>query len=118
MFGVVGGTFGRRLLANRVGHKEVALKMAITGFLLTLTYDLATNVVFALTISWPMTSFETVMTFLISGISFTVVHEIGNGILFSLRVLPLSSSIERITGRGFRTEVRRRVWNGASSVLG
>lgn len=98
VFGIVGGLMGKPFSVNAMKPRRVAWEMAVTGFLLTFIYDLATNLLSALTISWFETSLETIVAVMISGIPFALIHELSNGILFFLGVGPLDSSIEKIAG--------------------
>jgi len=102
LFGVTGGLMRAYSLVNSSNRRRLSLEMAVIGVLLTFVYDLATNLLSALTISWFETRIETILAVIISGIPFAVAHEVSNGILFSLGVGPLSSSIEKIAGSGVR----------------
>lgn len=102
LFGIVGGMIGRPFSVNAMSRRLVAWEMAVTGFLLTFTYDLATNLLSAVTISWFETSLETIVAVMISGVPFALIHELSNAILFFLGVGPLDSSIEKIAGGRFR----------------
>jgi len=100
LFGVTGGLVRAYSPVNPSNRRRLSLEMAVIGVLLTFAYDLATNLLSALTISWFETRIETILAVIISGIPFAAVHEASNGILFFLGVDPLSSSIEKITGSG------------------
>lgn len=100
LFGVTGGLVRAYSLVNSSNRRRLSLEMAVIGVLLTFVYDLATNLLSALTISWFETRIETILAVIISGIPFAVAHEVSNGILFFLGVGPLPSSIEKIAGSG------------------
>jgi len=100
LFGMAGGLVRAYSPVSPSNRTRLSLEMAVIGVLLTFAYDLATNLLSALTISWFETHIETILAVIISGIPFAVVHEVSNGILFFLGVDPLSSSIEKITGSG------------------
>jgi len=100
LFGVTGGLVRAYSPVNPSNRRRLSLEMAVIGVLLTFAYDLATNLLSALTISWFETRIETIIAVIISGIPFAVVHEVSNGIIFFLGVDPLSSSIEKIAGSG------------------
>ncbi len=92
---------GRPFSVNVMNRRAVAWEMTVAGFLLTFIYDLATNLLSAVTISWFETSLETIVAVMISGIPFALIHELSNSILFFLGVGPLDSSIEKIAGGRF-----------------
>jgi len=100
LFGIVGGLVGAYFPASSPSRRRLSLEMAVIGVLLTFVYDLATNLLSAVTIRWFETSFETILIVIISGIPFAAVHEVSNGILFFLGVGPISSSIHKIVRGG------------------
>jgi hypothetical protein len=105
LFGVTGGLIGAWIQRGSLSCRKLSWEMAIVGFLLTFVYDLFTNVLSAITISWFETSLETILLVIVSGIPFAAIHEVSNGILFLLGVGPISSSIQKIAGGG--TDVSR-----------
>jgi len=98
LFGVAGGLIGKHTTITPGSPRVFAWEMAVTGFILSFIYDVMTNLLSAVTISWFETTYLTVLAVMVSGIPFALVHEISNGILFFLGVGPLSLSIQRTVG--------------------
>lgn len=98
VFGIVGGVIGNHLSAAHRNRREFSLEMGATGFLLSFFYDLVTNVLSAVTVSWFETSPQRILAVLVSGIPFAVIHEFSNGVLFFLGVVPLDTSIRKLIG--------------------
>jgi len=98
LFGVTGGLIGKCTRITSGSPKVFAWEMAVTGFILSFIYDVVTNLLSAVTISWFETTHLTVLAVMVSGIPFALIHEISNGILFFLGVGPLNLSIQRIVG--------------------
>jgi len=67
-----------------------SLKFAIIGFLLTAVYDLATNLVSALSLGLP------ILTVMLTGIPFAIIHEASNAAFFFVGALPLQHVLRRI----------------------
>jgi hypothetical protein len=91
LYGLAGG------LLSKYGRETVSktsvmsgVKFAILGFIITFIYDIGTNIVFAQSVGMDIT------TVLISGIPFSIVHEVSNAILFFLGVVPAVKSINRV----------------------
>jgi hypothetical protein len=85
IYGVLGGIIGKRSII-KVDNDNLFLnniKFAIIGFLLTFLYDLITNIVSALTASIP------IIVSLITGIPFSLLHEVSNMILFFVAASPI-----------------------------
>jgi len=89
IFGVCGGFFHFKIGKNKVFGLD--FRLAITGFLLTVIYDLMTNVVSVLTVGIPL------RIGLISGIPFSLMHEISNAAFFALGFPPLVHAINQLT---------------------
>jgi hypothetical protein len=85
MFGFAGGFFSGKK-ATRVFDPWAA----ITGFLLTLFYDLFTNIVSGLTAGIPIS------LALVTGIPFMLAHMISNTIFFGFGFKPLVNSISKV----------------------
>ena len=89
LYGIAGGLLGERSPDFGKGL-SASVKFAIVGFLLTFTYDLATNIVSALSVGIPIT------VALITGIPFAVAHEVSNAAFFFLGASPLVTAIDRL----------------------
>ena len=91
VYGLVGGLIGRESRSVIHGNSIVAgVQYAIVGLVLTLVYDLVTNVVFAVTFGINLS------VALIGGIPFTMVHALSNMGLFFVGVLPAIKGIHRL----------------------
>ena len=91
VYGLVGGLLGRQ--GGKIIHSNpivAGVQYAIVGLVLTLTYDLVTNAVFAVTFGINLS------VALIGGIPFTLVHAISNVGLFFVGVLPAINGIRRL----------------------
>ncbi len=91
VYGLVGGLLGRQ--GGKIIHSNpvvAGVQYAIVGLVLTLTYDLVTNVVFAVTFGINLS------VALIGGIPFTMVHTLSNVGLFFVLVLPAINGIRRL----------------------
>lgn len=91
IYGLAGGTLAKcvpavHLSSHRTG---LAILFGAAGFLLTLLYDLITNVVFALTFSIP------IVVALIAGIPFMIIHIMSNTALFGICSAPLIAVLDR-----------------------
>lgn len=94
IYGIVGGLIGRfsyKKLENSFNFK-FRLELSLWGFILTITYDLLTNIVFALTFKVP------IVAAIVTGLGFSIMHVGSNVLLFFVAVPPLISAIRRIRG--------------------
>lgn len=89
LYGVAGGLMGERGPDFGRGL-SASVKFAVVGFLLTFAYDLVTNVASALSVGIPIT------VALITGIPFSVAHEVSNAAFFFLGASPLVTAIDRL----------------------
>ena len=102
IFGFVGGILGRSALEEPEGEScnlNYNLEMALWGFLLTLIYDLLTNIVYAITFGMPI--LLALATGWMAPPWFGPLHEGSNAILFFLGVGPLSKAINGIKGEKY-----------------
>ena len=98
IFGIVGGLIGRfsyKKLENSFNFK-FRLELSLWGLILTITYDLLTNIVFALTFKVPIVA--AIATGWLIPPFFGFMHEGSNVLLFFVAVPPLISAIRRIRG--------------------
>jgi LytS/YehU family sensor histidine kinase len=94
IYGLAGGLMGRvtastNFYSNRFG---LSFLLGITGFFLTLFYDLVTNIVYALAFNIP------IGIALITGVPFALVHELSNTVLFGTCSIPLIIVLEKFIG--------------------
>jgi len=85
LFGVAGGFF-----AGRGKNHRVHAWAAVAGFLVTLFYDLFTNIISGLSAGVP------VYIALLTGIPFMLTHVLSNTVFFIVGFKPLAKSINRI----------------------
>jgi len=90
IYGVMGGLLGMLLPAGFYSNKTgLGMLFGAMGFLLTLIYDLITNIIFALTSNIP------IIVALIAGVPFMIIHEASNAALFGVCSIPLITVLER-----------------------
>jgi hypothetical protein len=90
IYGVAGGALGKSLSTILPGNRAgLGVLFGAIGFLLTLIYDLITNIAFALTFNVP------IIMALIAGIPFAIIHEASNAALFGICSIPLIIVLER-----------------------
>lgn len=94
LYGVVGGILGSN--DNIFVDKGILInfKFGVIGFLLTFVYDLVTNIVSGLSAGIPLT------VAIITGIPFSIVHEVSNAALFFLGAPPLITTVSRFISKG------------------
>lgn len=94
VYGIVGGILGRSWKRDQYEAAWVSssILFAFVGFLLTMTYDVLTNIVYSITFDVPIS------VVLIVGIPFTVVHGVSNAAIFGLGSLPAARTATRLLG--------------------
>ena len=98
IYGLFGGLLGKKLASNGFDNQRFRLSILLgaTGFMLTLIYDLLTNVTFALT-------FElSIIAVVALGAPFTVLHELSNAGIFAIGSFPVIKAVAKIT-KGVKT---------------
>lgn len=98
IYGLVGGVLRKIFTPTHLNGQRIRLSVffATLGFTLTLIYDLITNVVYALSFSVP------IVVGIISGVPFTVLHEVSNALIFGFGSIPLITVLEKLSrGVGF-----------------
>jgi uncharacterized membrane protein len=93
-YGVIGGLLGKKLDINNFTNRKLQLGILFgsIGFLVTLAYDIITNVVYAYTFNIP------ILVAIIVGVPFTVLHEVSNLAIFGFCFVPLNSALRRLIG--------------------
>ncbi len=90
IYGIAGGLASRVM---RVGKGRGAdIRFGVVGFLLTVVYDLFTNIVSALVIGLPIS------VGLVTGLPFTAIHTFSNTVFFTFGMPPLANAIQRLIG--------------------
>jgi hypothetical protein len=87
IFGLCGGLFPLKISLNEGFVPN--FRLAVTGFLLTVVYDIVTNIVSVITVGVPLG------IGLIAGIPFSLMHEISNAAFFALGLPPLVRAINQ-----------------------
>ena len=95
IYGLAGGVLGYLGFSGNDNPKKAqklmnGFEFAVIGFLLTAIYDFITNIAMALSLGLP------ILSVLIAGIIFTLLHEVSNAVFFFLGVAPLVIIIKKI----------------------
>ncbi|MFB0543441.1 MAG: hypothetical protein ACETVR_01540 [Candidatus Bathyarchaeia archaeon] len=93
IYGVVGGLLGKNLASINLEDQRLrsGLLFGSLGFILTLIYDLITNIVYASTFGLP------IIVSIILGVPFTALHELSNVAIFSIGSTPLIRAVRKIS---------------------
>lgn len=85
IYGLVGGIIGKKLNSSNLSTQRLSASIffATIGFLPTVFYDLITNIVYAYSFNLPLVST------IIVGAPFTLLHEVSNAAIFGLCTMPL-----------------------------
>jgi hypothetical protein len=98
IYGVVGGLMRRSLAETsiRAGSEQLGIHVffGTLGVFLTLLYDVVTNVVFMYTVHQP------VLTSVIMGVPFALVHVLSNGLFFGVGCVPAIRAVMKTVGGG------------------
>ncbi len=94
IYGVIGGLLGKNLASTNFNdnHLRLSILFGTVGFILTLIYDLITNVVYAPVFGVP------IIVAIIFGMPFTVLHECSNAIIFGVGSVPIITRLEKFLG--------------------
>jgi hypothetical protein len=92
VYGITGGLLRKMLGSTSFESQRLGLSVvfATTGFLLTMLYDLATNVVYASVFN------TSVITAIVVGAPFAVVHEGANFIIFGVMSVPTIAALGKV----------------------
>lgn len=93
IYGIAGGILRKRLTGLKEEAWRASVFFASVGVLLTLIYDIITNVVFGLTAGW-----NVVFAVVVGFIPFGLVHEISNLVFFGVGSVPVISAISKLVG--------------------
>jgi uncharacterized membrane protein len=93
IYGIVGGLLGKWLTNPSHEWRSASVFFASVGALLTLVYDVVTNIVSGLTWGWNV-AFAVVFGF----IPFGLVHEVSNLVFFGVGSVPVIYAINMVVG--------------------
>jgi len=93
IYGIAGGLLRKGLTSLKGEAWKASLFFASVGALLTLVYDVITNVVFGLTAGW-----NVVFAVVVGFIPFGLLHEISNLVFFGVGSVPVISAIKKVVG--------------------
>ena len=83
--GIIGGLV-RPLIIGKKINLFLIVGLAITGFIITLIYDLLTLLAYPITAGL---GFSGILAALFKGLGFTLLHEISNAVVFTVTVPPI-----------------------------
>jgi LytS/YehU family sensor histidine kinase len=92
LYGVAGGILGRNLASTSLKDQKLSLcvMFGVLACMLTLTYDVITNIVFAITFEMP------IILAIVFGVPFMFAHVFSNILIFSLGSIPTVNAIKKI----------------------
>jgi hypothetical protein len=90
IYGLMGGFARNRLRFEESWKPDI--RLGVIGFLLTFFYDVLTNIVSAWVAGIP------IPVAFITGIPFTLTHEVSNAVFFAVGIPPLVRAVSRIKG--------------------
>lgn len=90
IYGLAGGFARNRLKIEEAWKPD--FRLGILGFLLTFLYDVLTNIVSAWVAGIP------ILVAFITGIPFTLTHEVSNAVFFAVGVPPLIRAVRKLNG--------------------
>jgi len=94
IYGLLGGILGKNLASTNFNDERLKLSIffGTMGFILTLIYDLVTNVVYASAFDIP------IIVAIVFGMPFTILHEVSNAAIFSVSSIPVIAVLEKLSG--------------------
>jgi uncharacterized membrane protein len=93
IYGIAGGLLRKAITDFKEEMWKASVLFASVGALLTVTYDVITNIVFGLTAGWNVV-FAVVFGF----VPFGLAHEISNSVFFGVGSVPVISAINKVVG--------------------
>jgi uncharacterized membrane protein len=94
IYGIIGGLLGRSLYS--INLEEQRLKSSILfgsfGLIITLGYDIITNIVYALTFN------VSILVSFLTLVPFAILHEISNAAIFGIGSVPLIRAVKKVVG--------------------
>jgi len=97
IYGVAGGLLRKSLSVTDFNgqYLKVSVFFGAMGFLLTLIYDVITNIAYALTLMEKIP----VALVILYGVPLTLLHEISNATIFGVCSIPMITALSKIAGR-------------------
>lgn len=94
IYGLIGGFLGKKFASTDFNGARLRLSIffGTIGFISTLFYDLATNVVYALVAEVPT------IVAIFFGAPFSILHEVGNAAIFGVSTVPVITILEKLIG--------------------
>jgi uncharacterized membrane protein len=94
IYGLLGGLLGKNLALTNFNDERFKLSIffGTVGFILTLIYDLITNVAFALALGIP------IIVAIVSGAPATILHEVSNTAIFGVGSIPVIIVLKKLSG--------------------
>jgi len=94
IYGLIGGLLGKKIAPTNFNGVRLRLSIffGTIGFISTLFYDLATNVVWASAFSVP------IIVAILCGTPFTIVHQVSNATIFGVSAVPVITVLEKLFG--------------------
>lgn len=95
IYGLAGGLLGKNLAFGNLDDQRLGLSVFLgaIGFILTLAYDLVTNVAYALTSDLP------IIVTVALGFPFTILHELSNAAIFAVGSMPIIKAVGKLVRR-------------------
>lgn len=95
IYGLLGGLLGKNLALTNFNDERFKLSVffGTMGFILTLIYDLITNVAFALALGMP------IIVAIVSGAPATILHEVSNTAIFGVVSIPVITALKKVVRR-------------------
>jgi uncharacterized membrane protein len=94
IYGTVGGLLGKNF--SKIGSNDQRFRLSIffgtMGFILTLIYDMVTNLAFALALGMP------IIVAIVFGAPATILHEVSNAAIFGAGSIPVITVLKRLSG--------------------
>jgi hypothetical protein len=93
IYGIAGGLLRKELTAFKGERGRTSVFFALVGALLTVAYDVITNVVFGLAVGW-----NVVFAVVVGFVPFGLAHEISNLVFFGFGSFAVISAINMVIG--------------------
>ena len=94
IYGIVGGLLGKNFtqIGSNDQHFRLSIFFGTMGFILTLIYDLVTNVVYASAFGVP------IIVAIVFGMPVTILHEVSNAAIFGVASIPVITVLRKLSG--------------------
>jgi len=94
IYGLIGGLLGKNFTSTDLNGWPLRLGIffGTMGFILTLVYDLVTNVVYASAFGIP------IIVAIVFGTPFTILHEVSNAAIFGVASIPVITVLKKLSG--------------------